>query len=98
MTFARVPVNEVRSLSGKVVPGVFSAVQQSAHKLTRYLLMITEAMSYITIPATIGLALVAANNAPLCKLICPRCQEDGLGTNATNELAGVHGSVRVIRA
>jgi PST family polysaccharide transporter len=65
MTFARVPVDEVSSLSGKVVPGIFSAVQNSARKLTRYLLMITEATSYVTVPATVGLALVATDFVPI---------------------------------
>ncbi len=58
-TFAHIPVSEIGSLSGKVVPGVFSAVQNSRTQLTRYLLLLTESFSYITIPATIGIALVA---------------------------------------
>lgn len=58
-TFAHIPVSEIGSLSGKVVPGVFSAVQNSKTQLTRYLLLLTEGFSYITIPATIGIALVA---------------------------------------
>jgi PST family polysaccharide transporter len=65
MTFARIPADEIGSLSGKVVPGVFSSIQRSASKLTRYLLMITEATSYLTVPATIGIALVAEDLIPL---------------------------------
>lgn len=65
LTFAQVPVSEVGSLSGKVVPGVFSAVQNSRTQLTRYLLLLTEASSYVTVPATIGIALVAEDFVPL---------------------------------
>jgi O-antigen/teichoic acid export membrane protein len=65
MTFARIPVDEISSLSGKVVPGVFSSIQHSPAKLSRYVLLLTEATSYLTIPATIGIALVAGDFVPL---------------------------------
>lgn len=65
LTFAQVPVAEVSSLSGKVVPGVFSAVQSSARQLTRYFLLLTEAVSLITVPACIGIALVASDFVPI---------------------------------
>lgn len=65
LTFAQIPVSEVSSLSGKVVPCVFSAVQDRRRQLARYLLLLTEAVSYITIPATIGIALVAADFVPV---------------------------------
>ncbi|MBN1466917.1 lipopolysaccharide biosynthesis protein, partial [candidate division KSB1 bacterium] len=59
MTFARVPNDEITSLVGKVVPGIFSTVQKETDKLRRYFLMLTEALSYITFPLALGLMLTA---------------------------------------
>ena len=59
MTFAALPVQEVTSLVGKVIPGVFSTVQHDLPSLRRYFLLLTEAISYLTMPAAIGLALTA---------------------------------------
>jgi PST family polysaccharide transporter len=59
MTFASLPITEVSSVVGKVVPGVFSAVQESAAKLRRYFLVLTEALSYVTMPMSVGLLLTA---------------------------------------
>jgi teichuronic acid exporter len=59
MTFAALPVQEVTSLVGKVIPGIFSTVQHDLPSLRRYFLLLTEAISYLTMPAAIGLALVA---------------------------------------
>jgi O-antigen/teichoic acid export membrane protein len=57
--FAAVPASEVSSVVGKVVPGIFSAVQQSPPKLRRYFLLLTEALSYVTMPMSVGLILTA---------------------------------------
>jgi len=59
MTFASLPVTEVSSMVSKVVPGVFSSVQESPRLLRRYFLLLTEAVSYITLPMSVGLALTA---------------------------------------
>ncbi len=59
MTFASLPVTEVSSMVSKVVPGVFSTVQNSPPKLRRYFLLLTETVSYITLPMSVGLALTA---------------------------------------
>jgi PST family polysaccharide transporter len=59
MTFASLPVTEVSSMVSKVVPGVFSSVQDSPRQLRRYFLLLTEAVSYITLPMSVGLALTA---------------------------------------
>jgi O-antigen/teichoic acid export membrane protein len=59
MTFASIPVQEVTSLVGKVVPGVFTTVQHDLPQLRRYYLLLTEAISYLTMPMSIGIALVA---------------------------------------
>jgi O-antigen/teichoic acid export membrane protein len=59
MTFARVPLDEIVSLVGKVVPGIFTTIQHDIVKLKRYFLMLTEALSYITFPMITGLMLTA---------------------------------------
>jgi len=59
MTFAAMPVQEVTSLVGKVVPGVFTTVQRDLGSLRRYFLLLTEAITYLTMPMAVGLALVA---------------------------------------
>jgi len=59
MTFAMVAIQEVTSLLSRVVPGVFSTVQADRVELRRYYLMLTEALSYLTMPCATGLALVA---------------------------------------
>src|SRR5262245_5130906 len=53
LTFATIPVTEVSFLVGRVVPGVFSTVQGERRGLRRYFLMLTEAISYVTLPATL---------------------------------------------
>ena len=53
------PVDKVSSLVGGIAPAYFSAVQKDCVELRRYLLRMTEALSYVTVPASIGLALVA---------------------------------------
>ena len=56
---ANVPIEKITSLVGQVTPAVFSAVQTDHAALRRYLLRITEGLSLITLPASLGLALVA---------------------------------------
>jgi PST family polysaccharide transporter len=58
-TFAGVPVREVTSLMSGVVPGVFTAVQTNRTELHRYFFFLTEAVSYLTLPASLGLAITA---------------------------------------
>jgi teichuronic acid exporter len=56
-TFANLPFQEVAAVVTRVVPGVFSAVQERRDELRRYFLMLTECLSYITLPMAVGLAL-----------------------------------------
>ena len=56
---ASVPVDKISSLFTGVTPAFFSAIQNNLAELRRYLLRLTEALSLVTIPASIGLALVA---------------------------------------
>jgi PST family polysaccharide transporter len=56
---ATLPVEKVTALVGQVTPAFFSANQSDSNALRRYLLSLTEAVSLVTFPATIGLGLVA---------------------------------------
>jgi O-antigen/teichoic acid export membrane protein len=56
---ATLPVEKVTALVGQVTPAFFSAHQTDYNALRRYLLSLTEAVSLVTFPATIGLGLVA---------------------------------------
>jgi O-antigen/teichoic acid export membrane protein len=56
---ASVPVDKISSLFTGVTSAFFSAIQDSKSELRRYLLRLTEALSLVTIPASIGIALVA---------------------------------------
>jgi PST family polysaccharide transporter len=58
-TFASLPVREVTSLMSGVVPGVFTTIQTNKQELRRYFFLLTEAVSYITLPASLGLAITA---------------------------------------
>jgi teichuronic acid exporter len=59
MTFALLPVTEVSLVVSKVVPGVFSSVQDDRSNLRRYFLILTAAISYLALPMSVGLALTA---------------------------------------
>jgi O-antigen/teichoic acid export membrane protein len=56
---ATLPVEKVTALVGQVTPAFFSANQSDSNALRRYLQSLTEAVSLVTFPATIGLGLVA---------------------------------------
>ncbi len=58
-TFASLPVREVTSLMSGVVPGIFTAVQTNKQELRRYFFFLTEVVSYLTLPASLGLAITA---------------------------------------
>lgn len=58
-TLANVPIEKIASFVSQVTPAVFSAVQKDHAALRRYLLRITEGLALITLPASLGLALVA---------------------------------------
>jgi O-antigen/teichoic acid export membrane protein len=52
-------VEKITALVGQVTPAFFSANQTDYNALRRYLQSLTEAVSLVTFPATIGLGLVA---------------------------------------
>ncbi len=58
-TIASVPVEKVTALVTRVTPAFFSRLQHDRTGTTRILINITEALTYLTLPASVGLALVA---------------------------------------
>lgn len=56
---ASAPIEKITNLVTGVTPAFFSAVQTEKAELRRYLLRLTEVMSFVTVPASFGLALVA---------------------------------------
>ena len=58
-TMASTPVEKLANMVMKVTPAFFAAVQHDKVQLRRYLLGITEGLSLLCFPASIGLALVA---------------------------------------
>jgi O-antigen/teichoic acid export membrane protein len=64
-TISSAPVEKVANLVTGVTPAYFSAVQTDKAQLRRYLLRLTEMLSFVTVPASIGLALVADYLVPV---------------------------------
>jgi PST family polysaccharide transporter len=58
-TIASVPVDRVTGMVARVTPAFFAAVQHDPPALRRYLLNLTEGLALVTLPACIGLAVVA---------------------------------------
>lgn len=52
-------IQRITSLIGRVTPAVLSAAQRDPAALRRYLFAVTETIALFTVPATVGLALVA---------------------------------------
>jgi len=58
-TLSGMAVEKVTVLVGRVTPAFFSAAQNDMAAMRRYLLLLTEGLSLVTFPASIGLALIA---------------------------------------
>jgi O-antigen/teichoic acid export membrane protein len=58
-SFASLPVEKVTSLVGRVAPPVLSAVQTDLAAFRRYVWQLSSGIAVLTLPAGIGLALVA---------------------------------------
>jgi PST family polysaccharide transporter len=58
-SMASVPVDKVSSLVLSVTPALFSAVSENLADLRRYVLTLTEGISLIAFPASVGLVLTA---------------------------------------
>jgi teichuronic acid exporter len=65
LTLANTPIQEIGSVFSKVVPGVFASVQDQRSELKRYFLLLTEAVTTIAFPASVGITLVAPQLVPL---------------------------------
>jgi O-antigen/teichoic acid export membrane protein len=53
------PLEKIANLVTGVTPAYFSAVQTDKSELRRYLLRLTEILSFVTVPACVGLTMVA---------------------------------------
>jgi PST family polysaccharide transporter len=58
-TLASLPVDRISSLVARATPSIFARVQDSPVALRRYVVILTEALAFVTAPAAVGLALVA---------------------------------------
>ncbi|MCG6955542.1 MAG: oligosaccharide flippase family protein, partial [Gemmatimonadetes bacterium] len=58
-TMASLPVEKISVMVMKVTPSVFARVQDDLPALRRYVNRLTEGLSVVTLPAAIGMALVA---------------------------------------
>jgi teichuronic acid exporter len=58
-TFSTTISQEISSVVIRVVPGVFSSVQDRREELRRYFLILTELLAYLTLPVSFGLAVTA---------------------------------------
>lgn len=65
LELASVPVEKITALVGRVAPAFLAAVQDDNAALRRYVLNITEAIAFLTIPACWGMALVADTFVPV---------------------------------
>jgi teichuronic acid exporter len=58
-TFSTTISQEISSVVIRVVPGVFSSVQDRRDELRRYFLILTEMLAYLTLPVSLGMAVTA---------------------------------------
>jgi O-antigen/teichoic acid export membrane protein len=64
-TISSAPIEKIGNLLTGVTPAFFSAVQNSKSELRRYFLRLSEALAYVTVPASIGIVLVADYLVPV---------------------------------
>jgi teichuronic acid exporter len=57
--FARQPMEEITSVVSRVVPGIFTNVQNNMPAMRRYFLVLTELLTYLVLPVGVGIALTA---------------------------------------
>jgi O-antigen/teichoic acid export membrane protein len=89
-TISAAPIDKIGSLVTGVTPAFFSAVQTDKAELSRYFLRLTEVVSFLTVPASIGIALVADYLVPV--LLGPRW----LGVIGPLRLLGIFVAVRSV--
>jgi teichuronic acid exporter len=59
LTFSTIAQDEVGSIVSRVAPGIFSAVQNRRDELRRYFLLLTEFLTIVSFPVSLGVALIA---------------------------------------
>lgn len=64
-TISSAPVEKIANLVMGVTPAYFSTLQADKPQLRRYLLRLTELLSFVTVPASIGLAVSAPYLVPV---------------------------------
>jgi O-antigen/teichoic acid export membrane protein len=64
-TFSSLPQQQVGSIVSGVVPGIFSRVQDQPLELRRYFMRLTEFVTVLSFPMSVGIALVADLVMPL---------------------------------
>ena len=64
-TISSAPIEKIGNLVTGVTPAFFSAIQTDKAELRRYVLRLTEILSFATVPASIGLALAADYLVPV---------------------------------
>ena len=89
-TLATIPLEKITAIVSNVTYAYLSAAQKDDAALRRYLRIITEGLSLITFPATIGLGLVARDFIPL--ILGSKWQ----GAIAPLEILAVYASFRCI--
>lgn len=65
LSFSTLAQQEFGAVISRVVPGIFSAVQDQRSELRRYFLLLTELLAVLTFPVSVGTALVADLAIPL---------------------------------
>lgn len=58
-TLAYIPLEKVTALLSRVMPAIYSTVQNDPQAMRRYLLLLTEALSLIVWPMAMGMSLIA---------------------------------------
>jgi O-antigen/teichoic acid export membrane protein len=64
-TISSAPVEKIANLIANVTPSFFSALQSDKAELRRYLVRLTEILSLVTMPASIGIVLTADYLVPV---------------------------------
>jgi O-antigen/teichoic acid export membrane protein len=64
-TFSSLPQREIGSIVSQVVPGIFARMQGQPRDLRRYFMRLTEFLTILSFPMSVGMALVADLVMPL---------------------------------
>jgi O-antigen/teichoic acid export membrane protein len=64
-TFSSLPQQEIGSIVSRVAPGIFTRVQDQPHELRRYFLRLTEFVTVLSFPMSVGMGLTADLVMPL---------------------------------